>query len=212
MKQLALAATIAALSIGAANATTTVFEETWDQDALDNGTVLNFNGFDNWTVTDGFVDLISSGGFGLSCNGGMGGCIDADGSGSSATGMTIETTMEFLFEAGREYTFSATYSGSQRSGTDALNFSIDGLMDEDIIGIMSTDPFTTFTISFTPTVNTMAAIMISVPGPLDALGPIVDDILLTVADVNNPVPVPAALPLFLAGAAGLGALKRRKAA
>jgi len=159
------------------------------------------------------VDLVQSGGFGLSCNGGAGGCIDSDGSGNSTTGMELTTKSMFSFEAGREYTLSVTYSGSQRGSTaNSLSFSVGSVFSDSVSGILGTDPFVTYQGTFTPTVNTMAALMIAVPGPLDNIGAIVDDVLLTAAAVDtNPIPVPAALPLFLAGAGLLGAARRRRA-
>lgn len=210
MKQILIAAT-SLLALGSAAASTTVFEETWDADAAANGSVLNFNGFTQWDVTDGFVDLLVNGGFGLSCNTPTGGCIDADGSGSSPTGMELTTKSMFLFEAGRDYTLNITYSGNQRGGSDSLSFSVGSLFSDSVTSIMSMDPFTTYVGTFTPTIDTMAALVISVPGPLDNIGPIVDDILLTVADVGPaPVPVPAALPLFLGSAGVFAALRRRR--
>lgn len=211
MKRFVAAAAVATLGLGLANASTTVFEETWDLDASTNGAVRNFNGFANWTVTDGFVDLVPDGAFFLRCNGGTGGCLDSDGSMASASGMTIETNQIFSFDAGRAYTLSVTFSGNQRGGSDTLNFEIAGLLDEFVPNIAASAPFTTMSYTFTPTLDTLARIMISLPGPLDFVGPILDDVRLTVAGGTNPIPVPAALPLFLAGAGAFGAVKRRKA-
>lgn len=48
-------------------------------------TALNYNGFNGLTVTNGTVDLVKSGDFGIICAGAAGACVDLDGSTNDAS-------------------------------------------------------------------------------------------------------------------------------
>ena len=50
-----------------------IFQDNFDSEAGAPGvSQLNYNGFANWTVSDGTVDVVSNGGWGISCYGGTG--------------------------------------------------------------------------------------------------------------------------------------------
>lgn len=73
--------------------------------------VLNYNSFINWDVTDGTVDLIKNGNqWGISCLTGSF-CVDLDGSTSNAGILTSKNG----FSAGK-YKVSFALSGNQRNG------------------------------------------------------------------------------------------------
>lgn len=100
-----------------------LFQDSFDTDSATS--VLNFAGLTNWTVSGGTIDYIRNGGFGISCVGGSGGCLDMDGSTGDAGRIT--STATFNLTAGTLYTLSAQMSGNQRfSGSDQVSF---GLID-----------------------------------------------------------------------------------
>lgn len=111
---------LAALAVAPAHAGI-VFSDNFDADSA--ASVLNFNGLINWTVSDGTIDYIRSGGFGINCFGGTGGCLDMDG--STANAGRITTRQVFDFEDGVEYIFELALSGNQRGGaSDTVNFGL----------------------------------------------------------------------------------------
>lgn len=75
------------------------------------GSVLNYNSFVNWDVTDGTVDLIKNGNqWGIVCSSGSF-CVDLDGSTGDAGILTTKNG----FNAGK-YKVSFDLSGNQRNG------------------------------------------------------------------------------------------------
>lgn len=75
-------------------------------------TALNYNGFNGLTVTDGTVDLVKSGDFGITCAGGSGACVDLDGSTSDAG---LVSSNSFSFAKGDRVALSFDFSGNQRN-------------------------------------------------------------------------------------------------
>ena len=73
---------------------------------------MNFNGLINWTVSGGTIDYIRSGGFGIACVGGTGGCLDMDGSTGNAGRITSRQL--FTFDSGVQYFIELMLSGNQR--------------------------------------------------------------------------------------------------
>ena len=110
MRKVLLAAAAAALASPASAAI--VYSNDFDAENGGN-TALNYNGFNGLTVTDGTVDLVRSGDFGISCAGGTGSCVDLDGSTSNA-GLT--SSGSFAFNAGDRVALSYLFSGNQRGG------------------------------------------------------------------------------------------------
>ncbi|MCW5611393.1 MAG: PEP-CTERM sorting domain-containing protein [Rubrivivax sp.] len=116
----AAASLLAALAAAPAQAGV-IFSDNFDADSA--ASVLNFNGLINWTVGDGTIDYIRSGGFGISCVGGTGGCLDMDGSTGNAGRIT--TRQVFDFDDGVEYTFEMMLSGNQRGGaSDTVTYGL----------------------------------------------------------------------------------------
>lgn len=76
----ALSTTAAALALASLPASAAVvFSSSFD---AENGcnSALNYAGWSGWTVSNGSVDLVRSGNFGITCRGGSGSCVDLDGS------------------------------------------------------------------------------------------------------------------------------------
>ncbi|MEZ5892373.1 MAG: VPLPA-CTERM sorting domain-containing protein [Parvularculaceae bacterium] len=205
-------AAAAAFSVSTAGAAV-LFSENFDDEAATFGSELNFTGFDQFTVEDGSVDLISSGGFGISCFGGTGGCVDLDGS-TSANPTSLILSTAINFEPGVIYTLSFDLSGNQRVAgqMDSARVEIAGIGSA-VLGPFSGDtPFQHFSFDFDVDSMVLAGISFFVDGQSDNVGLILDNVLLT-AEPMSDVPLPAAAPLMLAGLAGFGGLmrKRRKA-
>jgi hypothetical protein len=114
LKSLAVVASLAGALIAAPAQAGIIFSDNFDADSATS--VLNFNGLINWTVSGGTIDYIRSGGYGISCVGGSGGCLDMDGSTSNAGRITSKQL--FDFDDGVEYFIDAAVSGNQRGGID----------------------------------------------------------------------------------------------
>ncbi|MGG7567997.1 VPLPA-CTERM sorting domain-containing protein [Rhodovulum sp. DZ06] len=207
------AAALSLLAAGPAAASSMIFLETFDDEAAD-GYVSNAPStfFDQFTVTSGSVDIIPQGVFGLSCDGGAGGCVDMDGS-SGASG---ELTSDLIaIQAGFDHDVAFAYSGAQRGGADDLMFSIIDefggvLFTDTIVGLSFSAPYALYTHSFSVPVDVSVSLVFETFGN-DNQGPLLDSI--SVFRLDNPpsdVPLPAAAPLMALGLAGLGLAARRR--
>jgi len=181
----------------------------------------NFNGVSSslntapagWQVVNGTVDTIANGGFGISCRGATGGCVDLDGSTSNAG--NLRTTATFGFSSGVDYSLTAYLSGNQRGGaSDSLTFGIsDGssnLCSTAVSGVAASAPFAQYTCFFTAASNFSGFIFFDHAGG-DNLGMILDDVRLESRENGTSVPEPGTLALLGLGLAGLGLSRRRKA-
>ncbi len=152
-----------------------------------------------WKTTDGTVDyLVSGSSFGSLCRGDAA-CIDLDGSSGNAgvfsTGSPVDPG---------SYLLSFLLYGSSRGSTDEVTVSLG-------------DYLNTFTISSDGSQQVInALVMVGAGGsPLsfsnaggDNLGALLTRVSLS-PQGTNAIPLPASLPLLLAGLAAFAALRRR---
>lgn len=182
-----------ALSVGSAQATV-LFEDDFDDDSA--VSVLNFNAFDNWNVVEGTVDYIRSGGFGISCVGGTGGCVDVDG--STGNGGRMETSAIFHFDAETTYVLYVDVSGNQRGGAaDFIDIGFAGFASFST-PVPVDMPWTEFPLAVWSSSAWDARIFIETSSN-DNVGPVIDNVRL----VTLQVPEPATLALSMAALAGL---------
>lgn len=224
-----VAATVAALAAawaGGAGATT-VLSDTFDSETA----ALNYNAFANWTVTNGTVDLISHGGFGINCFGGAGKCVDLDGSTSDAGVMTSGT---FAFGAGDVVTLTFQARGNDRGGaldtltagfnflaaTNGISFAGGGFgagggafAGETSLSFSDTlaasDPYAAYTMGFTAASAGSLSVFFSAAGG-DSVGPILDNVSLDVRTPTGAIPEPSTWAMMLLGFGTLGAALRRR--
>lgn len=210
LKSLVIVASLAgALAAGPAHAGI-IFSDNFDADNA--SSALNFNSLINWTVSGGTIDYIRSGGFGIGCVGGTGGCLDLDGSTGNAGRIT--TRQVFDFDDGVQYVFELALSGNQRGGaSDSVNF---GLISEDT-GFVSfltagplapNAPFATFggSLMGQDFSGNWRFFIEGVGG--DNVGAILDDVVLRDNRATN-VPEPATLLLTAMGLLAAAGVRRR---
>lgn len=197
-------------------------------------TITNYIGFANFDVTEGSVDLLfDPNGYGLRCAGGSGSCIDLDG--STGNGGVLTTKSSFSFSAGDFVTLRYDVSGNQRDTTvDQLLVGIDfstptsftdltyGVGYGIVIPLPFTGPtpyldfwtdiyggapFVTQTISFR-TANAGSLNFSFGSNSNDNIGPILDNVSLSIAAV----PEPEQWLLLILGFGLVGSeMRRRKA-
>lgn len=195
-------------------------------------TQLNYNTFANWSVSDGTVDLIRSGDFGISCFGGTGSCVDLDGSTGNAG---ILTSSNIPFSNGDLVEISFRISGNQRNAsvdqvevrfdfgqlTDVLDltksgdFGLFGPSDftgvtgaTDSLTIPGGDPFGFYHLSFTSlTAGFMNLRFENLDG--DNVGAILDAVTVSVGPQAVPEPSTWALLVASLGLAGFAMRRGR---
>ena len=189
---------VAAVSGCAIAGPTVVFSDNFDAENGGNGQ-LNYNSFQNWTVSDGTVDLIGNGFFDFLPGNGL--YVDLDGS-TFDPGVLTQSTPIF-FKSGVEYTLSFELAGNNTGGgDDTVTVFIDvGALVSDSITLAEDDPFTTFTYTFLGD-GTSKSIAFSNDGN-NNIGALLDDVVITA------VPLPTASALAGLGLVGMGVRRRR---
>lgn len=188
-----------------------LFSDDFNADAATSA--LNFTGLLNWTVSDGTIDYIRSGGFGITCAGGSGGCLDMDGSRGDAGRIT--STQAFTLASGFDYVLNVALSGNQRGGaTDSVKIGMVNLVTGAEYFMLAgplapADPFTASTLSFTSAIGAGSwHIFVEGVGG-DNVGAILDNVALRDSPVRTSVPEPATLLLAGLALGGIAAARRR---
>lgn len=162
-----------------------------DFDGEGPGTVLNYDAFANWDVTNGTVDTIGGAGGGVSCIGAAGVCIDLDGSSVDAGTLTSKTA--FSFGAGETISLMFDYSGNQRTaGPDSMTVSLGSFYSEVFDNIPTNQGFTTVVRTFSSGAGGTANLEFAHDG-FDFQGIILDNVKLETRTPAVPVPMPLAL-------------------
>lgn len=155
-----------------------------------------------WNSLNGTVDYIKNGGYGISCVGGGGGCIDLDGTTSDAADFTSQASFNLV--SGHTYVLSYFLSGNQRGGSDTVVASFGGVSQSTVLG--AGDPFALYTLTVKPSSNMSSSIVFSNAGG-DNIGAILDGV--TVEERLAAVPEPGTVVLLPAALAALMYWKRR---
>jgi hypothetical protein len=217
-----------AVAVASPAAAVDAFEEGFEGETA-GPTILNYEGFANWTVSEGSVDLKRSGDFGVSCRTGNY-CVDLDGSTNDAGVLTLATS--FAFRAGEVIDIVSWISGNQR-GSAADSFSVrltfaeptavlgfqflipsgylppsdnPGVSVANISGFaQSGDPFRTYGFRFTAGEAGAATLRYAAVGG-DNEGPILDDVSILI----TPIPEAATWAMLIAGFGLVGVAARRR--
>lgn len=196
---------------------------------------LNYNGFNGLTVTDGTVDLVRSGDFGITCAGGSGSCVDLDGS-TNNSGLT--SSGSYAFNAGDRVALTFQFSGNQRGGADdAFNaiFHFGGAIvsgtsgiESDLYGDQDFGPFnslfasvvvgniapnqafSTLTLYFIPDVAGSASFRFQ-DFNNDNVGIVIDNVSLDIGpNIGGAVPEPSTWAMLILGFGVIGSAARRR--
>lgn len=202
---------VVALALGGAPAGATsvvVFEDDFDAEAgsgqgASGQSKINYSAFIQWTVSDGSVDLIANGDFGIDCVGGAGKCVDLDGAMNDAG---VLTSVALNLAAGAydfRFQLAGTDSGFTQTGAQNPNI-VDvsiGTLFVDTITVDQGDPFATYGASFTVFAPTTVSIVFANRGG-DNFGAMLDAVKLVM------VPEPGTIALLALGIGGVGAVRR----
>jgi hypothetical protein len=162
---------------------------------------LNYNTFNNWTVSNGTVDLIGNDFYQLGIPTSYGLFVDMDGS----TGDAGKMTSKNISLAAGTYTLQFELAGNQRNKAgESVTVQVSaGTFLNKSYTLPQTAPFTLYSETFL--VSTPTTVNLSFEGiGGDNIGMLLDNVAL------SPVPVPGALLLGSLGVGVVGYLRRRR--
>ena len=190
-----LATAVAAMAFGVSAQAVPIFADNFDADA----TGLN-QAPTGWTVSSGTVDVVGNGVDDRVPGNGV--YIDLDGT-TSLAGLLTSPSLNLT--AGLTYTATFDLAGSQLGSTETgvVTFGSQSLN----YSLASAAPFTTFSLSFTPSTSGAYALSFHNDGG-DDVGALLDNVVVN--QVTVPVPEPETYALLLAGLAVLGAVSWRR--
>lgn len=192
------------LSIAAVSHAATILNDNFDSNPF---SMLNTTPT-GWSVVNGTVDIVANGGFGITCLGNTGSCIDLDGSTMDAGELSFNTA--FTLNAGTTYTLTYWLSGSQRGDTNTVAVTFGGATNTHTLA--SDVAFTQFSIVVSPLLSlTNQKITFSNSGG-DYFGLLLDNVQLDSVQLDAPggrtVPEPSTAFLMLGSLGAIAAFKR----
>jgi len=145
------------------------------------------------------TDHVGPGFYGNLCQGGVGGCVDLDG--SSGTGNDPAGVLESKTSFGlASYTLTFDLAGNERgAAAQTTDIYLGGTLEESIGPLASTAAWTPYSFTFTGSGNLTFVEV----GPSDQQGNVLDNVTLT-----SSVPEPATWALMLVGFGALGGAVR----
>lgn len=188
---LKLTAAVLALAVSSQVQASVVFSDDFESYPLQ----LNAPMTPNWTVTNGTVDVIGSPPPFFDFLPGNGHYVDLAGS-TGAFGL-LSTVSSF---AAGNYTLSFALAGTQRSPDNTTRISLGNWSTS--LSPLASDPFTTYTFSFTTTGGVLS---FQDSGPAGNEGNLLDNVVLSA------VPEPSTWALMIAGFTVVGFGLRRRA-
>ena len=197
-----------AFAPSSAMATTILFADDFDAEAgsgdgASNESDFGYTGFLNWAVSDGTVDLIMDGDFGIACAG-HGKCVDLDGATNdggvlTSSALSLEPgvyTLEFKLGG-----VSSAFTSGSAKADNIVDVSL-GALFSDSFTIEWGAAFETFVIDIAVGSSTSANLVIANRGG-DNFGAMLDDVVI------SHVPEPGTALLLGAGLAALACPRRR---
>jgi hypothetical protein len=160
----------------------------------------------DWSATNGTVDYIKTGGYGISCVGGVGGCIDLDGSTADSADFAWGTPITFF--AGNAYSLSYTISGNQRilTASDTVAVTLGSVTVSHTLPGNAT--FQSFNLFFAPGSTFVGSVVFSNAGG-DNIGVILDNVTLESRNPQGEVPEPSTYALVGLGLVAAAFFRRR---